>query len=217
MRHETDRPDLAAPTLLGALRARTAAQHGAAEALLDLDSLADRGRYARVLARFHGFHAAFEAMPVPDDTRRAQARQVIEGRSKVAWLESDLEALGWSRADVRAIPPCDLLAPPVSLAAWIGGLYVTEGATLGGQVVRKALLRMHAVRPVPLAYFTSYGDAVTRNWRAYGAMAETLVTDTRGQDEACAYAAHTFDVVGRWLEGAEPARDAAFAVTRGGA
>jgi len=183
-------------TLLTRLREHTAEQHRAVEATMSLDSLADRGRYGDVLARLYGFHAAFEAMLARSDVARLLD---VAPYRKVPWLAADLHVLDrWPEA-VRTVTRSRCVAWPRSIGALVGGLYVTEGATLGGQVIRKALLRMHATRPVPMTYFTGHGADTGRHWRDFCALAETLVIDDDEQVAACDYARDTFAEFGRCL------------------
>ena len=83
-----------------------------------------------------------------------------EPRRKLPWLRADLEFLN---IDPRASPHCGTgpraLPPIPDVGAFIGMLYVIEGATLGGQVISRHLHRHLGLSGVAGArFFNGYGD-----------------------------------------------------------
>jgi heme oxygenase len=118
-------------------------------------------------------------------------------RLKAPLLMQDLEALGGrspsSRAEIpRASDP----------AAALGGFYVLEGATLGGQhllpiVERKlGLSASHGAR-----YLASYGSEVQPMWRKFRATVEAECATPQARDHAGAMARDTFLALENWLCG----------------
>jgi heme oxygenase len=80
-------------------------------------------------------------------------------------------------------------------------LYVTEGATLGGQIISRHLeqtLGLSARRGA--AFFGSYGLQVGAMWRTFCAILQTQ-TPVDQEDAAIAAARQTFIAIHQWLCG----------------
>lgn len=131
--------------VLERLRAETRLHHGAIETSLDLVSATlTLGAYRHTLVRFHGFYRPLEV--------DMQAVGVWTGcgfdmgaRWKTALLKADLRSLGVSEPALLAV--CIDLPPHANLAAAFGCLYVLEGATLGGQIINRALEKSLGITP----------------------------------------------------------------------
>jgi heme oxygenase len=165
------------------LRRRTSAAHAALEARLDLLApTLHRARYADLLQRFALAQPGLEAA-VAD----ALGPELAAGRcDKAAALRADLRDLG------VAIPAP--LVPDVvidSVAAGMGALYVTEGATLGG-----ALIAGHVAATLgpdtPCRFFTSYGGDVPARWAELRAMVHEVLVTPGDVDRAAAAAVDVF-------------------------
>ncbi len=145
------------PTAMGQLRAGTRRAHAGVEAALPLlDPALTRGRYIRVVQAFHSFYAVLEPRIADAATSYATTLKLAD-RAKRPLLARDLAALAVeplpSREDVR-MP--DIRTPSHAL----GALYVIEGATLGGQIIRKHLRdRLGIEAATGAAFFTGYGEA----------------------------------------------------------
>lgn len=192
-------PDLPEPPIevLAHLRAATREPHERLEAALDLLAPPlERARFARVLVRFHGLHAAWE----PAMSARAGLAEMISARTRLPHLRADLLALGSSPGEIDALPAC---RPAAALAdteagAW-GSLYVMEGSTLGGKMIARALAGAPWLPPAGLTYFDARGADTGRLWRALG-QALDAAAPTAAQREALAHgAAEAFDVVRAWV------------------
>ncbi len=160
-RMSADRP----PSLLAALRGGTRDLHDRAEAAFVLGGPGvTRAEYVAVLARLLAFYApaerALEAWaPALDASGLALAP-----RRKAPLLRRDLRALdpGFPR---HAEPAFRLPDPAHAL----GALYVLEGATLGGQLLRRRLApALGLTAEHGLAFLTGYGADVGPMWRAFG-------------------------------------------------
>jgi heme oxygenase len=187
------------------LRNGTREHHERAESRLPLlDPALTRERYAHALAALHGFHAPLEARLTHVDW--AAVGLDWEARRKAPLLARDLLQLGRSAREVGALPRCDVLPDTASLARALGCAYVLEGATLGGQLVRRHLQRTLALTPESgCAFFAAYGDRVGPMWRDFTARLASAV-DHGGcaPDEVLAGARDTFDAISAWLEVALP-------------
>lgn len=120
-----------------ALRAATEAAHLRLHAIPVFHALAEgrlgRAAYAALLRRKLGFHAALEA-------RLAEAPSLtglgldVAARRRTHLLRADLAWLGAAaEAPLAPLPRFD------TAEAALGGLYVAEGSTLGGQQLARAL------------------------------------------------------------------------------
>lgn len=192
-------PSACAPpaSLLQQLRIATAVQHKALEARLplthpDLDTRA----YTRVIAAYYGFHAPLQRQI--DAFLDADA--VDSERPKIPALIKDLRALGFSNADIAALPLCDELPSLGSQAQLLGIQYVMEGATLGGQVLRRIIgARLGIDANNGGEFLDVYGRETGRLWKAFLArLAEFDHPDANPQvvDAACA----TFYCFEQWLD-----------------
>lgn len=186
----------AANGLLARLHTDTREAHEDVEHMVDLPaSLSSRERYTRLVARFHGFHAAFE----PAVSRSLDDERFLGPRRKLALLRADLLALGFSDAQAAALSTPSL--PPVpSRSAALGWLYVIEGSTLGGAVIaRRAERQLGLTAATGCAYFRSYGDAVGAMWTAFRAYAEAGVPSP--EHKAAVQAARlAFACLQTWLQ-----------------
>ncbi|MDF1502102.1 biliverdin-producing heme oxygenase [Roseisolibacter sp. H3M3-2] len=183
------------------LREGTREHHARAEARLPLlDPALDRDGYARALAALLGFQRPLEAAMAGAPWDRVGLDWRAE-RPRAALLAADLARLGWSAAAVAAIPECDAVPRPASLAAALGCAYVLEGSTLGGQLIRRHVERTLGILPDDgCSFFAAHGDAVGPMWRAF------LIALERGvehegcpPDEVLAAARETFDALAGWL------------------
>lgn len=172
----------AAPPIMRRLREHTAAAHAATEELpLMRDLLVARpttAGYARYLSTLHAVYLAVEpalyaALPAPTLTRLGIA-------PKLPALQEDLLALTATSKDAATLLPdpgvCNSVrglldcAHPHRAAAALGGLYVLEGATLGGQVIARHLRTHWASDAEPPTAFLDFRAAQPgHGWRAFGA------------------------------------------------
>ena len=181
------------------LRAETQVWHDRVEELFDLPrQLRTTEDYRRVLADLLGFHAPMEAAvgridwtDVPLDLAR---------RCRTPLVERDLRALGLSQAVIDALPRCSRLPQPTDRAAALGCLYVLEGSTLGGQVVRRHV--QAALGPEvagATAFFGSHGPAVGVLWRDFLVLLEKECATEAAIRSAAAAATRSFACLADWL------------------
>jgi heme oxygenase (biliverdin-IX-beta and delta-forming) len=187
------------------LRTRTREHHARAEASLPLmDPALTRADYVRVLEALHGFHAPLEAALSHLPWTRLGLDW--DARRKTPLLARDLRALGHSPHAIAELSVCDVLPDTSSMARALGAAYVLEGATLGGQLVRRHLHRTLGLGPDGgAAYYSAYDDRVGPMWRAFlAALATAVERDGCPPDELVAGARDTFDALAGWLAVALP-------------
>lgn len=92
-------------------------------------------------------------------------------RSKLAWIEADLEDLGHTRASLETLPRfhgAPALADPLDA---LGAMYVLEGSSLGRQVMFGKLTPRLNIRPGWAGrFFNGYGKNTGRMWQSFVAI-----------------------------------------------
>lgn len=146
--------------------------------------------YQTLLELFYGFY-----LPLEPRLQQSLISPTLDERRKVPLLEQDLRALG---CDPTHIPPCkDIPEVHTSAAAW-GCLYVLEGATLGGQIISRHLIKQLGAA-LPLAFFYGYGQQTGEMWRNFRDEIATAATTSDFCDEAIDAATQTFAKLDKWL------------------
>lgn len=182
-------PHSPSPLLL-ALRAGTQACHQRLEARLpffrkDFDLPA----YRRLMQAYHGFHAPLQTL---------LADHQGSERDKTAILENDLLALGLSRAEISSLPRCRALPPTQDQASVLGVMYVIEGSTLGGQVLKRAMAERLGIDGDNGASFLDvYGPLTGAHWRSF---LQRLDQPAAGHARTVAAAIATFECFEQWLQ-----------------
>jgi len=155
------------------LRESTRAAHAQAEAslgpLAQPDNLA---QYAALLAVLWGFQAPLERWLGEQDLPSTVG---WPARQRLGALAADLTDLGVTGASLpeAAGPGTAGWAGPAGPGAVWGTLYVTEGATLGGRVLRR---RIEArLGPVPARFLDGRGARAQPMWRDLGLLADRYV------------------------------------------
>ena len=185
--------------VLERLRSETRPHHDAIETAINLTSATlTLGSYRHTLARFHGFYRPLE-VGMQAAGGWADHGFAVGARWKTSLLEADLRSLGVN--DPAALPVCTDLPPHANLAAAFGCLYVLEGATLGGQIINRALEKSLGITPqAGSAFFHGYGERTGTMWRAFRAALTAFAVTPCDQDEVVEAAKDTFSKLHRWVE-----------------
>lgn len=191
--------DVSAPSLLEALRTGTGLLHVALEKRLPFFSeKLDAGWYRRLLQAYYGFYqpmetALYASGLIPDGYDSAL-------RVKTPTLLGDLRALGLNDYAINALPRCTQHPTFDTPAACLGALYVLEGATLGGQVLRREMARrlgIHADNGA--AFLDVYGAETGRRWKDFLDYLGRLPLDADAKQRAVDAARSTFSGFEQWL------------------
>jgi len=188
------------PPVLQDLRAGTAELHIALEKRLPFfsDTL-DLQAFERLIRAYYGFYQPLEN--ALQDSGAIPADFDLVSRLKTPTLQRDLQALGANGGEFSL---CCHLPAIDSAAACLGVLYVLEGATLGGQILRREIAaRLGLGADNGAAFLDIYGAATGRRWRDF---IEYLGSRPMHADEReiVVTAAHTtFSCFERWLESQE--------------
>ncbi len=193
----------AAPSLLEALRTGTALLHVALEKRLPFfcDQL-DADWYQRLLQAYYGFYQ-------PMEVALYDSGLIPEGydstlRVKTPTLLGDLNALGLDAQAIHSLPRCTPLPMLDSPAACLGALYVLEGATLGGQVLRREMAqRLDVNADNGGAFLDVYGADTGRRWKDFLDYLGRQPLDTPAQQRAVEAARSTFSCFEQWLDSQE--------------
>ena len=173
------------------LRKSTRDAHTQAEAslaaLAQPDSLT---RYVALLCVLWGFQAPLERLLAHQDLPSAVD---WPGRRRLGALAADLTDLGVTGASLPEAAGLPALAGPG--AVW-GALYVSEGATLGGRVLRRQV--QARLGPVPVRFLDGRGDRTQPMWRDLGRLADLYVTSQQGRQLARQTAIQAFAAFSTW-------------------
>jgi heme oxygenase len=191
------------PPVLQDLRAGTAELHIALEKRLPFfsDTL-DACAFERLMQAYYGFyqpleHALQSSHAVPADFD-------LTPRLKTATLRRDLHALGTSSEALQCLPICAQLPQIDSAAASLGVLYVLEGATLGGQILRREIAsRLALDADNGAAFLDVYGASTGRRWRDFIEYLSSRPLDAAERAAVVTAAQTTFSCFERWLESRE--------------
>ncbi|WP_165611214.1 biliverdin-producing heme oxygenase [Sphingomonas jatrophae] len=175
-----------------ALRLREATRdlHDDAEGAVDWESrIATPAGYRQLIERWWGYHAAREPRLI-----EALGAEALEGRTKLPALAADLAALGQTRPDI--LPLCQPAAAPLTREQALGALYVSEGATMGGQLIARTV-RERFGADAPTGFFHPYGARTGAMWQD---MRRMLDAHEAEGDAIVAAARDTFRLLAEWLK-----------------
>lgn len=185
------------PFVLRAVREATGTAHGRLEARMPFARQhLSHALYRRLIEAYHGFYAELEG--------RLQAfageAPLLAGRLKTPVLLRDLQALGVDSALAERLPRPRRLPQVTSHADWMGVMYVLEGATLGGQVLKRLMHERLAIdADNGGAFLDVYGVDTGRRWRAF--LAELTQIEAPEQVRRVSAAAlDTFLCFEAWLD-----------------
>ncbi len=185
-----------------ALKNGTRAIHARLERRLSIKTrLATPNAYSKHLVRLLGFYVVAEARWAAPG---AIALDDYDARRKAHLIAADLQALGLSPEAVGAVPLCDHVPEASDITSALGGLYVVEGATLGGQHLAPMANRSLGVSAERGASFlAAYGERSPAMWRRFGAAVESWCDTTAKIERAVGAARSVFLAIEDWLCGTE--------------
>ena len=155
------------------------------------DSLA---RYAALLCVLWGYQAPLERLLGHQELPSAVC---WSGRQRLGALAADLTDLGVTGASLPEAAGLPALAG--AGAVW-GTLYVAEGATLGGRVLRRHVEAR--LGPVPVRFLDGHGDRTQPMWRDLGRLADRYVKTKRDTQLAQQAALQAFAAFSTWTSSA---------------
>ncbi len=201
-------------TLLARLRRATVELHESVERLPLMAALTaptvTRADYRRYLARMTQVYGTLE----PPLFAALDARLAAHPELVPALLPKLPALLVDCRAEGLEVPPT--LTPTqrhYELGAALGGLYVLEGATLGGRVIARHLRRQLGNGLGAPAFLDFHGEGTSSGWKAFGVCLERLTgTGVIVPDQvisgACAVFREVYRILGLAQDDAMPGKQA---------
>ena len=176
------------------LRDVTGPAHRALEGSLGLlNEHLELDGYKAILTRFYGFWFGWQ----PQIAGLLRNGALLTPRRRLHLLAADLAALGVSEHELAALPKCPLTVLRDAAEA-LGSLYVMEGSTLGGELIRGNVQRcLGSVALTSCAYFNGYGAATNAMWRSFLVVLDAA--PSADQPRIGNGAVATFERLGWWL------------------
>jgi heme oxygenase len=154
------------------LRAETAEKHKELESLMFVDEIMNNSLsiedYKILLTINYIIHQKLEIKLANMLDAGIAEKLDMNSRLKLSALENDLNY--WA-IDNLTLPGLDfeLYVPEKDIAAVLGALYVLEGATLGGNVIKKHILAnpLFSTHQDGLNYYGVYGEELSVKWKKF--------------------------------------------------
>ena len=153
-------------------------------------------QYQALLHRLWLFYSPFEDALLGGLSADASAK--VADRRKARWLFEDIQSLGY-QSPIAGDPSLPELN---SDAERMGALYVLEGATLGGALIRKQLIKTFGDRiNGALRFYTGYGSDSSRQWISFRMILSEMfdTQDISRRNDVVAGANATFLFLEAWL------------------
>ncbi|WP_231459564.1 MULTISPECIES: biliverdin-producing heme oxygenase [unclassified Pedobacter] len=164
------------------LRNQTGDKHQQLESLMFVNDIMNKTlsieNYKKLLTINYIIHQKLEhsLANMLDDSIASQLD--MKNRLKLESLQKDLTY--WN-IDVLTLPPLnfELYLPAPNNAEVLGALYVLEGATLGGNVIKKHILANSNFegKEAGLNYYGVYGDDLSAKWKTFVAVLNETVQE----------------------------------------
>ena len=188
-------------TFLQQLRSKTAHSHQLMEQNSVSQSLMSQGvtmtQYAQYLKSMYGFICGFEKMVFP--LLKHNGLLQIDDRRKSHLLQADLALLNHTTA-----PPCvkdELFSTHYQTSsAALGGMYVLEGSTLGGQIINRHLAKVLGDSVAgKTTYLTAYAGQTGGMWKVFLQLLCEAGATNANEDEIIDSAVNTFSLLNNCL------------------
>ena len=179
------------------IKADTRKLHAEAEAVLiprikGIKTLED---YNKLLASFFGFFNPLETLIgnfihpgiLPDIDKRRKSKSIIK-----SFGSETLPTV----ATPQVLPEID------SLAQAFGAMYVLEGSTLGGKIIKRMMQANTALQltEASLEFFDVYGDGTFEMWNHFRTVMDRLLTNETDITIAAETAGNTFVKLKTWMQ-----------------
>jgi heme oxygenase len=181
--------------LIEKVRAATYAHHQTLDHSMIpyIEAVQSTNDYAALLLLFYGFFK-----PVYDSIDLFIDRAYLpdyQSRRKPEWILNDLEELEVN----STIKLCKHISVINNNAAAFGALYVLEGSTLGGMVIRKIISnKLHIDKG--LTFFSGYGKQTRERWNVFIHSLNNIHCNNIADDKVIQTAAATFTFFKEWLQ-----------------
>ena len=183
------------------LRAHTRSHHERIERVLDIPrAVRSSCAYLQLLKGFYGFYAPYESQLLAHAGLLAKAGVDLSRRLKTQSICDDLRSMGVPEEQITRLPQCQQLP---NLPAWhhaLGAMYVTEGSTLGSQVITR-ILRESCISDgeLRMAFLTGYASKTGMMWRSFVDALNSVELSASEREAVLATAAQTYDSLSTWF------------------
>lgn len=185
--------------LHGILRAATQDIHREIEGVVNFNKLTTSSlAYRDFLEKLYGFYLPIEQGLVAFGDQLGLYGIQIEERLKLNKLEQDI-SLFLSTNEISNLPICSSLPAINNVYQCMGILYVTEGATLGGQIIQRALLKSDKTLNSKKYFFhNGYGEKNELMWDQF----KHSLSNISGQNDKVVVdsAVNTFKTLCDWIK-----------------
>ncbi|MDB5205745.1 MAG: Heme oxygenase-like protein [Flavisolibacter sp.] len=182
------------------LRSRTASCHHALEqnpfSIALLSDTVSTDDYTAYLKKLYGFVYGFEKNVFPE---LRSFLPDIKRRIKAHLITSDLLSQNLDTQDIAVLPDAFFKSRyPTKTAAW-GGMYVLEGSTLGGQIIKRHLQKKLDSGFTGSLYFTAYGAETGAFWKTFLQHLGEAAQDPEDAEQIIDSAVKTFSAIDTWI------------------
>ena len=183
-------------TLLEKLRLATKPAHEELDAAMMpyIKSIRSADDYCRLLVAFFGFFKpVYEKIDkhlqttfLPDYSTRRKPVDIIQNLSRLSYQTSLTNS-------------CHQLPNISNNANAFGALYVMEGSTLGGLMIKKMLAEQTGLPDEQLSFFAGYGKATRERWNVFTTALNTVTHNDEEEQATITAATQTFSCFSVWL------------------
>lgn len=186
------------------LKTYTKTAHHEIESLLNYTdpnlSLED---YKKILKKLYSFYYPLELKL--SALFKSTKLDIFEGRKKIHLLKADLIALDCTAREISEIGLCTDFPCVNSVAEAMGTLYVIEGSTLGGQILKKHFETQFDLNSQKgAAFFSGYQEKTGLMWKHFVQFLESLPWSETEMTALETSALDTFRKLGNTLRSSVP-------------
>lgn len=147
------------------LKERTGIYHEEVEKIMYARDIFNKSilvkHYKSLIEINYVFHALIEEKSFASLSPKTKEILSVENRRKLPALKKDIELLQLS----SIVDSYDFNISNEDEA--LGTMYVMEGATLGGNVIKKHLQQIDEFRNIPFHYYGIYGNEIGNQWKIF--------------------------------------------------
>lgn len=162
------------------LKNQTRAQHDALEEKFESSKIFDKTfaleDYKKIIWYNYLFLLNLEQKTFEKISAELASKLQLNNRYKLPLIEQDVENLGFE----KVAPNQENQVTSSSEA--LGILYVMEGSTLGGNVMRKQLAANPEFQNIFFSYFGCYGDETGAKWKTFKEVLNAEITPDHYQE-----------------------------------
>jgi heme oxygenase len=184
------------------LRAETQVCHEELDQSLDLTRASlTRSDYIGLLKKMYGFHLPIEVQISGRSDWHIPALE-LSHRIKVPQIRKDLLVLGVDAQALGILPLCAEGPSLESFEELLGCMYVLEGSTLGGQVLKKHFQALFQIDgETGCSYYSGYGPRTREMWSRFVDFLNSPENDkTLDSGKVVTAAVQTFRSISSWLK-----------------